>query len=168
MIVKNSIHSDISYIFDLYKQATSYMKSKKQVHWPDFSKELISKEIDENRQWKLIIDDQIACIWATTLNDEIIWGDNNDPSVYIHRIATNPNFRGQNLVKNVLNWSNEYGRIRNLKYIRLDTVGLNTGLINHYQKNGFQFLGSKELENTNGLPEHYNAGEVCFFQKPIL
>ncbi len=37
----------------------------------------------------------------------------------------------------------------------------------HYKKVGFEFLGTKKLENTNGLPEHYNDGEVCFFQKEI-
>jgi hypothetical protein len=25
-------------------------------------------------------------------------------------------------------------------------------------------LGTKELENTDGLPNHYNDGEVCLFQ----
>lgn len=50
----------------------------------------------------------------------------------------------------------------------MDTVGLNTGLISHYEKLGFQFLGTKRLENTNGLPEHYKDGEVCYFQKEII
>ena len=55
--------------------------------------QLIEKEISENRQWKLIIDDQIACIWATTDSDPQIWGDkNNDPSIYIHRITIHGNF----------------------------------------------------------------------------
>ena len=101
MDIKNSQPQDLTKIFELYKIATDYMKSKNQVHWPEFPKDLVQNEIKENRQWKLIINKEVACIWATTLNDEAIWGSiNNEPSVYIHRIATNPNFRGQNLVKN--------------------------------------------------------------------
>jgi RimJ/RimL family protein N-acetyltransferase len=169
MIIENSKLKDVPKIFDLYKIATDFMKSKKQVHWPIFQKELILNEIDENRQWKLLINDQIACIWATTLNDELIWGnENNEPSLYIHRIATNPQFRGQNLVKQIIIWANEYGKNNNLKYIRMDTVGLNKGLISHYEKLGFEFLGIKKIENTNGLPEHYKKGEVCYFQKEII
>ena len=169
MTIENSEHTDIDKIFDLYRIATNYMKSKNQVHWPEFSKDLIVNEIEENKQWKLLIDGQIACIWATTLNDELIWGSKkNEPSLYIHRIATNPNFRGKNLVEKLISWANEFGKKRNLEYLRMDTVGLNNGLINHYEKLGFQFLGTKEIENTNGLPEHYKKGEVCYFQKTIL
>ena len=169
MKIENSKTEDLSKIVDLYRIATEYMKSKNQVHWPEFPKELILNEIEENRQWKLLIDGQIACIWATTLNDELIWGNkNNDPSMYIHRIATNPAFRGQNLVKKLIDWANEFGKTKSLKYIRMDTVGFNKGLINHYKKLGFQFLGTKKLENTDGLPAHYNDGEVCYFQKEII
>jgi len=138
------------------------MKSKNQVYWPEFSKELIINEIEENRQWKLLINKQIACIWATTLNDELIWGNANEPSLYIHRITTDPKFRGQNLVKKLMAWANEFGKNKGLKYIRMDTVGLNKGLISHYEKIGFTFLGTKKLENTNG------DGEVCYFQKEII
>ena len=110
MTIKNSALSDVSKIFDLYSIATAYMKSKNQVYWPEFPKELIIREIEENRQWKLLINEQIACIWATTLNDELIWGHENiEPSLYIHRIATNPVFRGQNLVKKLIDWANEFG-----------------------------------------------------------
>lgn len=168
MTIKNSTLTDVLQIFDLYRIATDYMKSKNQVYWPEFPKELIINEIEENRQWKLLINQQIACVWATTLNDELIWGkENNEPSLYIHRIATNPAFRGQNLVKKLIDWANEYGKKNSLKFIRMDTVGLNKGLISHYEKLGFEFLGTKGIENTNGLPEHYKKGGVCYFQKEI-
>ncbi|WP_299103552.1 GNAT family N-acetyltransferase [uncultured Winogradskyella sp.] len=167
MKIKNSELTDVSKIFDLYRIATDYMKSKNQVYWPVFPKELVVSEIEENRQWKLLIDDKIACIWATTLNDELIWGNKKDPSLYIHRITTNPEFRGQNLVEKLIEWANKFGKSKNLKFIRMDTVGLNKGLIEHYEKLGFEFLGAKRLENTNELPEHYKNGKVCYFQKTI-
>lgn len=168
MKIENSGLSDVSEIFNLYRIATEYMKSKNQVHWPEFSKELVLNEIEENRQWKLLIDEKIACIWATTLNDELIWGNKKEPSLYIHRIAASPEFRGQKLVKKLIDWANKFGKNKNLKFIRMDTVGLNEGLIRHYEKSGFEFLGAKRIENTNGLPEHYNKGEVCYFQKSII
>ena len=166
MIIQNSTKQDLAKIFDLYRIATDYMKSKNQVHWPEFSKTLILSEINENRQWKLLIDGQIACIWATTLNDELIWGkENNAPAVYLHRIAVDPNFRGQNLVQQVVDWATEYCKRNNLSFIRMDTVGLNKGLIGHYEKLGFVFLGAKMIETTDGLPDHYKDGPVCYFEK---
>ena len=103
-------------IFELYALATEYMKSKNQVAWPEFSREMVSTEIKESRQWKLLIDNKIACIWATTLNDDLIWGANNDKAIYIHRIATNPFFRGRKLVSQIVNWAEQYCLTENLKF----------------------------------------------------
>ncbi|MFK8056543.1 MAG: GNAT family N-acetyltransferase [Saprospiraceae bacterium] len=168
MHVENSLSEDMPKIFDLYRIATAYMKSKEQVHWPEFSADLIRFEIETQRQWKLVSNGEVACVWATALSDALIWGDKNeDPSLYIHRIAANPDFRGQNLVKQLVAWADEYCKRKGLKYVRMDTVGFNEGLIGHYQKLGFDFLGSAPLENTDGLPDHYKAGPVCFFQREV-
>lgn len=167
MEIQNSTQGDIHKIFELYRIATDYMKSKNQVAWPEFSRDLISLEINEKRQWKLLIDNEIACVWATTLNDESIWGANNDSAVYIHRIATNPSFRGRKLVNQIVNWADQYCIDNKLKFIRMDTVGLNKGLIGHYEKFGFEFLGTKELDNHNNLPDHYKEGPVCLFERKI-
>ena len=100
MKIKNCTISDIESIFKLYAIATSFQKKKFPANqWPIFSRALVETEIKENRQWKLLINGQIACIWAITFSDPQIWEKSNDDSaIYIHRIATNPNFRGQNLV----------------------------------------------------------------------
>jgi len=166
MQIRNSVSDDLAKIFELYRIATEYMKSKNQVSWPEFPRELIEAEIAENRQWKILIEGKIACVWASTLTDELIWGKANDePSLYIHRIAANPDFRGQNLVKTIVNWADDHCITNGLKFVRMDTVGFNEGLIKHYQKLGFDFLGTKKLVNTNGLPDHYNDGDICLFQR---
>ncbi len=168
MEIRNSVIEDIPLIFEFYAKATALMKSKNQVSWPTFSQELIKTEIKENRQWKLFIDGKVACIWATTQSDELIWGaKNRDPSVYIHRIATHPNFAGQGLVGKIVSWADQYCIKHGLKYVRLDTVGKNEGLIKHYQKNGFDFLGMFNLEDVNGLPDHYTKGGVCLFEREV-
>ena len=168
MKIQNSNAADLSKIFELYRIATEYMKSKNQVAWPEFSRNMIVKEIEEQRQWKLIINDTVACVWATSLSDESIWGaKNNDPSVYIHRIATSPDFRGQKLVKQIVSWANEYCIKNNLNFVRMDTVGVNKGLIGHYQKFGFEHTETKELEFVGDLPDHYKEGPVCLFQRVV-
>ena len=45
MTIENSILTDIPKIFELYIIATAYMKSKNQVYWPEFPKELIIHNI---------------------------------------------------------------------------------------------------------------------------
>ncbi len=166
--IQNSNSSDIDEIFRLYKTAVDFQKTRFTVHWPEFDKELIETEISEKRQWKIVADGKIACIWATTFDDPQIWEEKNeDPAVYIHRIATNPDFRGQNLVGEIVEWVKLYSIKNQKNFVRMDTVGDNPGLINYYKKCGFDFLGLLKLKNTEGLPAHYDNATVSLFQITI-
>ena len=53
------------------------------------------------------------------------------------------------------------------KYVRLDTVGDNKGLIKHYTSCGFDFLGLFKLKNTAGLPPHYHNATVSLFELAV-
>jgi ribosomal protein S18 acetylase RimI-like enzyme len=165
MTIINSTINDIDEIFSLYKIATDYMQGRSTVCWPEFERAMVEKEIAENHQWKMIADSKVACVWATTFTDPLIWEErNDDPAVYIHRIATNPDFRGNNLVLQIMEWAKVFAKANNKKYIRLDTVGDNKGLIKHYQHCGFSFLGLYKLKETKGLPAHYENASVSLFE----
>ena len=166
--INNSSIHDIDEIFRLYKIATDFQKTRFSVHWPEFDRKLVETEIYENRQWKIVIDGKIACIWATTFNDPQIWEERNeDPSVYIHRIATNPDFRGQNLVGQIVEWVKIYAKENQKEFVRMDTVGDNIGLVRYYEKCGFDFLGLLKLKNTEGLPAHYDNATVSLCQMTL-
>jgi ribosomal protein S18 acetylase RimI-like enzyme len=166
MKIENCVPEDIDEIFRLYKIASEYQKSKQTVVvWPEFKKQLVETEIAENRQWKLIIDEEIACVWATTFSDEQIWEERDaDAAIYIHRIATNPNFRGKNFVAFIVEWARKYAKSKGKNFVRLDTLGNNAKLIEHYINAGFRFLGMFDLKNTNGLPDHYHNVPACLFE----
>ena len=166
MQIVNSTIKDIDEIYRLYKIATAYQQAKKEVIvWPDFKREMVEIEIAENRQFKMLINNEVACIWVITFNDEQIWEEKNkDSAIYIHRIATNPNFRGNNLVAKIVDWAKEYANQKEIQFVRLDTLGNNTRLIEHYKNAGFDFLGLFDLKNTDNLPEHYKLAAVCLFE----
>lgn len=138
------------------------------VPWPVFDRALIESEINEKHQWKMVINNEIACIWATTFNDPLIWEErNSDPSVYIHRIATKPAFRGRNLVAKVTEWALKFATDKNKAFIRMDTVNKNDKLIEHYGNCGFEFLGLSKLTATGRLPAHYHNATVSLFQLDV-
>jgi len=170
MTVQNSTQKDIPEIFRLYKLATDFQKDKfPENQWPEFDLDFITKEVRENRQFKVVIDDKIACIWAITFNDPEIWGsDDNNDSIYIHRIATNPEFRGNNFVQKITDWAQVYAAKKNKKLIRMDTGGKNERLIKHYTNCGFTFLGIKRLDNSPALQKHYRNADICYFEIELL
>jgi ribosomal protein S18 acetylase RimI-like enzyme len=160
--ISNCVLNDGNHILSLYQSARDLQTQKGMVVWPIFEKDFIENEINEKRQWKLVIENTIACNWAITFSDKEIWGekDKND-AIYIHRIATNPNFRGNRYIDRIVSWAKEYAKQRGDRFVRLDTLGNNTGLINHYTSAGFQFLGMFELTDASNLPGHYQVEPNC-------
>ena len=166
MTITNSNLDDIPEIFRLYKLATDFQKIKfPENQWPEFEQDAIATEVIENRQFKLVIENKVACIWAITFSDEQIWENSvHEAAIYVHRIATKPGFRGNNFVKLLVDWARNYARQHNKQFIRMDTCGKNDRLIKHYTSCGFSYLGIKKLNNTSALPSHYHNADVCFFE----
>jgi hypothetical protein len=169
MEIINCTLQDAETILKLYDAATELQRSRNVVVWPKFEKHFIENEINEKRQWKLIINNEIACNWAITYNDADIWEEKEkNDSIYIHRIATNPGYRGNNFVSNIVEWARSFAKQQQRKYIRLDTLGNNTRLIEHYTKAGFTFLGIVRLANVQRLPAHYHKEPDCLlFEMPV-
>jgi hypothetical protein len=166
MEIKNCLMSDADEILLLYEAARNLQTQRKMVVWPSFEKDFIEKEIREKRQWKIVIDDLVACNWAITFEDKEIWGqkDKND-SIYIHRICNNPTLRGNRYIDTIVEWAVKYARQINKQFIRLDTLGNNTRLIQHYTSAGLEFLGMVRLTDTESLPAHYqNEPNCCLFE----
>lgn len=168
MIITTCELSDLGGILEIYNQAIAFQKTKNCAVWPVFSDQDITLAINEKRQFKIVINNQIACVWTYTFQDKSIWGhrDQND-AVYIHKIATNFDFKGRNLVNEIVNFSKNYAILKNKSFLRMDTVGKNIGLISYYTKCGFDYLGLFKLAVFNDLPAHYFNAEVSLFEMRI-
>ena len=168
MKITTSSKKDIPVIQKLYADARSFQKIKSAVLWPDFSDQFIESEIEKGHQWKIELNTTIACVWTIAFSDAEIWGEKNKkPAIYLHRIATNANYRGHHLLTYIIEWAKKYCKENKLQFVRMDTVGHNDGLIAYYQKAGFTFLGAKPLEHTENLPSHYQKAPVCLFEMEI-
>jgi ribosomal protein S18 acetylase RimI-like enzyme len=154
--------NDFDQILALHQSARELQMSKNMVVWPEFDNQIIINGIQEKRQFKIEIDKKIACVWAITLEDKAIWEekDNND-AIYIHRIATNPKFRGYKFINIIVDWAISHAALHQKPYIRLDTLGENHRLIQLYTEAGFDYLGAFNLKDTSSLPLHYQSGEKC-------
>ncbi len=168
MEIINSTTDDIDAIFDFYDDAVALQKLKFNKHWQGFDRTLVEKEINENRQFKMVVDEVIVCIFAITFNDEAIWKDRDkSPSIYIHRIVTKPGYRGNNYVKIILEWALQFGKENDKQFVRMDTWGDNQKLIDYYQGCGFTFLGLSDVISDSALPTHYQGIQLSLFEKAI-
>lgn len=166
MVISNCLLTDTDEILSLYEAARNLQTQRKMIIWPLFEKSFIKREINEGRQWKIVIGNVIACNWAITFEDKEIWGDRDqNNSIYIHRICNHPDFRGNRYIDKIVEWAKYYAGRMGKQFIRLDTLGNNVKLIEHYKSSGFDFLGMFKLAETSTLPKHYqDEPNCCLFE----
>lgn len=167
MIVNTSLQ-DMEAVLSLYKMASDFKKTVSGVQWPEFDQNMIETEINEGRHFKITVEGQVACVWSITFDDHQVWAEKNeDPAIYIHRIATNPNFRGQKFVEQIVEWAKQFAPQHNKLYVRMDTTAGNQRLTDYYVKCGFTYLGDKKMTDTEGRPDHYHNATMGLFQLEV-
>jgi predicted GNAT family N-acyltransferase len=163
--ITNSAFTDIDFIFRLFDNAIQYQEKNGHELWPQFSKQLIETEIAEKRHWKILNGETTACVFSVLYSDPIIWEEkNNEPSVYLHRIAINPSFKGRGVMNKIKIWAIQHAREKAGKYVRMDTWGNNENLRRYYISCGFSYIGQQYLKNVDGLPAHYGGSVLNLFQ----
>nr|WP_121271381.1 GNAT family N-acetyltransferase [Pedobacter schmidteae] len=168
MKIIQSTLKDIDAIFELYDAGTAYQKKLGIQNWQGFERSMVQNTIEEGVQWQIVIDDELACVFTLALNDPLIWEEKDeDPAVYIHRIATNPKFRGRHFVKDIVAWVSAYASENQKSYVRMDTLSGNDKLNAYYVSCGFSYLGVVKLKNTAGLPLHYQDGSFSLFELKV-
>ena len=166
--IEKSSLNDLETILGLYRNAVKYQKEKGYNLWPEFEKSLIEKEINEQRHYKIIQENEIACVFSVLYNDPIIWKEKDkNPAIYMHRIATNPHFKGKGMMQLITNWAHEHALQHQKKYIRMDTWGDNENLKNYYINFGFKHKGQVSLPENHELPSHYWGSTLSLFEIKI-
>ena len=165
MQILNTAIDDIDIVFDLYDKAIEFQKTVFDKTWLGFDRELVETEISEGRLWKIVEDGKIACIFSVAYSDPIIWGEDSHVSaMYIHRIVTNPEYRGRGYVRTITDWAHDHARTNGLRFVRMDTWGDNQKLIDYYQSCGFKFIGLMTPAASATLPKHYSAIDLSLFE----
>lgn len=160
--IQPSERSDLGFIFSLFESAVQYQKQNGFNLWPQFSRELIETEIREGRNWKIVSENEIACVFSVLYNDPVIWKERNaEPAVYLHRIAINPEFKGRKMMHVVKDWAIAHARENGKKFVRMDTWGDNEKLRRYYIACGFEYLGQQHLDKPE---EHYGGSVLSLFQ----
>lgn len=165
MKIINSTLQDLPAIMALYDEAIAHQKAVSDLVWKGFDEEVVVHELKENRQWKIIVEDEIACVFMIAYSDPAIWDEKDrDSAIYVHRIVTNPKFRGNGFVQIITDWSIEYALTNHIDFVRLDTWQDNAKLHQIYQKAGFRYVGIKVITPSENLPRHYWGTTLGLFE----
>jgi ribosomal protein S18 acetylase RimI-like enzyme len=155
MKVINTELSDLDLIYQLFEESIRYQEAKGYPVWRNYDKGAISRDIEQDNQYKIVAGDDVLIVFSVAYTDKVIWRamDQGD-AVYLHRIVVNPAFKGQKLFGRILDWAKDHARQKGLPYVRMDTWAANPKIISYYQRFGFAFVENFTTPNTDELPVH--------------
>ncbi len=148
--------NDLDFSRWLLEEANAYQTKNGYSTWTNFDMELIRNEINSKSQYKIIIENEIACIFSIVYSDKPLWKEmENGDALYLHRIIVNPKHKGKRLFGNILDWSVQVVNNKGLNFIRMDTWADNPTLIHYYKTFGFQFIKNITTSNEPELAPQY-------------
>lgn len=158
--IEHTTTTDLEFIYTLFDQAIAYQQRKGYPVWKGYDKNAFRQDIEAGNQYKILIDAQIAIVFSVCYTDKVIWREKeNGTAVYLHRIAVNPAFKGQQLFGAILDWTKAHALEKGLAFIRMDTWADNPTILEYYKSYGFSFVENYTTPDSTELPsQHRNLG----------
>lgn len=161
----NTTKQDLEFIYSLFEKAIAYQKRKNYPAWNGFDKDVLVKDITQKQHYKIIIDNEIACVFSVLKTDPLIWGEREKgDAIYLHRIVVNPGYKGYRQFEKILKWSIDFAKQHKIKFIRMDTWAQNSNILEYYKSYGFNFLGNFKTPDTTDLPTQNRNLEVALLE----
>ncbi len=157
--------NDLDFIYWLFDEAIAYQKRKNFTVWKGYDKNVLQKDILNELQYKIIIANEIACVFSICYTDPVIWREKEKgDAIYLHRIVVNPKYKGEKQFKKILDWTIEHAKQKKLNFVRMDTWADNPNIIGYYQSFGFIFLGTYTTPETEELPKSHRNLELALLE----
>ena len=157
MIIRTANKKDISEIMKIVEKAKSYMKENKINQWSENypNEDVFLADLKENRLYVADIDGKVIGMAVLVLDGDADYKNINGKRLsdgkygVIHRIAVNPDYKSQNVAKNLLDFFENKLKELNYDSIRVDTHKDNKSMLRFIEKNGFQKCGIVYIRKTD-------------------
>lgn len=139
--------NDLPLIMKMIKTVVTLMNEKEYTFWnenyPNISH--FEKDIEEESLYVYKISDNIAgviCINSEEAEEykSLNWSL-NDKNYVVHRLAVNPEFRGEKIGDQLLGFAEKCARNNGVKIIKTDTNVINISAQKLFERNGYKKVG---------------------------
>jgi ribosomal protein S18 acetylase RimI-like enzyme len=153
--------SEINEILSMTDACRMAMEAKGIFQWTlDYpSRKAFEQDIEREELYVLRKgSDLIGCIMVSTFMDEeyesVKWLTPNSKNYYIHRLAVHPEFQGQGLAQQLMNFGENHAKKHIALSVRLDTFSQNQRNQKFYEQRGYQRLGDIYFPKQSEHPFH--------------
>lgn len=157
MIIKHANKTDLIDIMVIIENAKIYMKENKINQWSENypNEDVFLTDLKENRLYVAEIDKKVLGMAVLVLDGDADYKNIDGKWLVdgkygvIHRIAVNPDYKSQNVAKNLLDFFEDKLKELNYDSIRVDTHKDNKSMLRFIEKNGFQKCGIVYIRKTD-------------------
>ena len=126
-------------------------------HYPSLEK--LQNDIEKQELYVLEAENTIiSIIVLTSKMDEVYrninWLSKTGNNLYVHRLATRPEFWGKGFARKMMDFAEEFAKNKNFTSIRLDTFSENIRNQKFYESRGYTKLGDVYFPHKNEHPFH--------------
>ncbi len=160
-MIRKATRMDIDSIMPITKACGQHMIRKGIYQWNDYYPNRAAFENDVKRNELYVIELEakvIGCIAISTHKDEeyldVDWLTKSENSIYIHRVAIHPDYQGQGLAQQLMDFAEDMARTNNFESIRLDTFSKNKRNQKFYELRGYKKRSDIYFPKQSEYPFH--------------
>ncbi len=110
------------------------------------------------------LDGQAIGMFLLQKKDDYIWGANDAPAMYVHKLAILGEFAGRGIGTKILAFAEEKAKENGMSLLRLDCSEDNKNLCDYYARQGYKHVKTKVFNPTD-IKELYRA---AMFEKNLV
>lgn len=160
-MIRKAFPKDLNEIKKLTEACAIALQQQKIFQWNENypSREKLQNDILKEQLYVYKEQESIIAIIVLTpkmdsVYENINWLSKTDKNLYVHRLATHPNFWGKGYARKMMDFAEEFARKNNFTSIRLDTFSQNKRNHRFYEVRGYIRLGDVYFPHKNEFPFH--------------
>lgn len=160
-MIRKSKPKDLNEIKKLTEACAKKLQQQNVFQWNENypSREKLQNDIEKEELFVYENENRIiAIIVLTPKMDEVYrdieWLTATGNNLYVHRLATHPDFWGNGYAREMMDFAEEFAKSHNFTSIRLDTFSKNKRNQKFYENRGYQRLGDVFFPHKNEYPFH--------------
>ncbi|PKD21553.1 GNAT family acetyltransferase [Salegentibacter salinarum] len=160
-MIRNASLEDLNKIKELTEACAEALQEQNIFQWNENypSREKLKNDIQREDLFVYEDQDRIIAIMVLTSKMEAVyenieWLTETGNNLYVHRLATHPEFWGYGYARKMMDFAEELAKKSNFISIRLDTFSKNLRNQKFYENRGYRKLGDVYFPHKNEHPFH--------------
>ena len=158
-MIKLASYKDIPQILKITQACAKHMTNQGIVQWNSHypNKAAFENDLQNNELYVISNNTKlVGCVVVTSkmssYYNDIEWLDPYNNAIYVHRLAIHPDCQGKGFAQQLMDFSENFAKVRQFHSVRLDTFSKNIRNQKFYELRGYQKLSDIYFPKQSEFP----------------